>query len=481
MANKPLKTIKFPGLNDVYTIPQPDASLTDNNKYAPAGVVGTELDELDAKIDEIGELTEDVKVALLQCFRNVAWINEHGQDYYEALYNALYPNTGLLRIEATFTQGSTIINTETPLNNLKAYLTVTGYYNNGTAKRIRDYALSGQLVEGTSTITASVGTLTATFTVNVTSSERYEFKLSDDTLSPLVVGGISTVDGIPTISRKSWSSSTQEFIDSPRRVINVSYGVKPFNIRETSQETSEIQVSPYFPIPIPSDATEATITVTPATLSVNGTIRKYENGIFTIVEEAITEVGSISFTFEADDSLYFVGQVRDITDTEPTEVVVTFTAPVPVQYTYKLSDGDIDLTQKRGITTIDGLANIYQYVTSQTSTVEQNNSVISIDEGEQPFIERVDRTDTEYTVTTKYPIPVPADATSATITVTPATLVANGNIRKFTNGAYTIVAETQNGTGEIQFSFTADEHLYFVGQIKDADIADISEIEIVFE
>ncbi len=465
MANKPLKSIKFPGLNDVYTIPQSDASLTDNNKYAPAGVVGTELDELDAKIDEIGELTEDVKVALLQCFRNVAWINEHGQDYYEALYNALYTNTGLLRIEATFNQGSTIIHTETPLNDLKAYLTVTGYYNNGSSKRIRDYALSGQLVEGTSTITASVGTLTATFTVNVMVSDRYEYKLSDGTLAPFGIGQIMTVDGIPTINRSVTN----------RRIINIDYGVKPFNICNSASDT-DIQESIYYPIPVPSDATSATITVTPATLGLNGTIRKYENGVFTIIGEAQSASSSITFTFEADDNLYFVGQVKDITDTEPTEVVVTFTAPDP--YTYKLSDGTLSPTIKGSLTTIDGLINIVKYHVSEE---EYNHQVINIDTGEQPYLLRDYKTGETYTVSTQYPIPIPSDATSATITVTPATLELNGNIRKFTNGAYTIVAETQNGAGEIQFSFTADDHLYFVGQIKDADAAAITDIVVEFE
>ena len=58
MANKPLKSIKFPGLPDTYTI---------------EGLSG------------------NAKQALLACFQHVAWTDEHGQDYYDALESALYP------------------------------------------------------------------------------------------------------------------------------------------------------------------------------------------------------------------------------------------------------------------------------------------------------------------------------------------------------------------------------------------------------
>lgn len=37
-------------------------------------------------------LTDNVKVALLSCFRHVLWVDEHGQDYYDALSNALFPD-----------------------------------------------------------------------------------------------------------------------------------------------------------------------------------------------------------------------------------------------------------------------------------------------------------------------------------------------------------------------------------------------------
>lgn len=38
----------------------------------------------------ISGLTDEAKTALLNCFAHVAWIDEHGRDYYDALYSALY-------------------------------------------------------------------------------------------------------------------------------------------------------------------------------------------------------------------------------------------------------------------------------------------------------------------------------------------------------------------------------------------------------
>lgn len=36
-----------------------------------------------------GGLSADLKQAILDCFSKVAWIDDDGQDYYDALYNAL--------------------------------------------------------------------------------------------------------------------------------------------------------------------------------------------------------------------------------------------------------------------------------------------------------------------------------------------------------------------------------------------------------
>lgn len=76
----------------------------------------------------------------------------------------------LQSISAVFNQGSAVIYTNSSLNDLKPYLTVTARYSDSTTQTVADYTLSGTLTKGTSTITASYGGKTATF--NVTVSER---------------------------------------------------------------------------------------------------------------------------------------------------------------------------------------------------------------------------------------------------------------------------------------------------------------------
>lgn len=46
MANKPLKSIKFPGLPDTYTVPQIDNTLTHSGQAADAGIIGSVLGEI---------------------------------------------------------------------------------------------------------------------------------------------------------------------------------------------------------------------------------------------------------------------------------------------------------------------------------------------------------------------------------------------------------------------------------------------------
>lgn len=73
-------------------------------------------------------------------------------------------------VSATFTQGTAKITDEDDLDDLRPYLVVTAT-TGGTTETLAsdDYALSGTLTLGTSTITASYGGVSDTFTVTVTS------------------------------------------------------------------------------------------------------------------------------------------------------------------------------------------------------------------------------------------------------------------------------------------------------------------------
>ena len=132
--------------------------------------------DLKADLEQLEPLSEGIKAALMNVASHIGlWTDGDGQQYIQDLYDALYAETDIVYIEAVFTQGTTVIYDTTPLNDLKAYLTVTGYYNDGTSKEIRDYSLSGTLTPGSSTITVTKGSKTTTFTVIVTAFWTYEW------------------------------------------------------------------------------------------------------------------------------------------------------------------------------------------------------------------------------------------------------------------------------------------------------------------
>lgn len=128
----------------------------------------TLLGNIHLPMQPISPLTEELKQALLTIAEKVVYIDEHGQTYYDALYNALYPPATLLSISAVFNQGQNVVYDTDTLDDLKQYLTVTGSYDDGTTRTVTDYTLSGTLTAGTSTITVSWGGKTTTFSVTVT-------------------------------------------------------------------------------------------------------------------------------------------------------------------------------------------------------------------------------------------------------------------------------------------------------------------------
>lgn len=114
-------------------------------------------------------LTEEIKTALLTIAQKVAYIDEHGQSYYDALYAALYPPAVLTRISAVFVQGIATVYDTDSLESLRPYLTVTAFYDNGATQEVTNYLLFGTLTEGISTVSVIYNGKTATFNVTVIS------------------------------------------------------------------------------------------------------------------------------------------------------------------------------------------------------------------------------------------------------------------------------------------------------------------------
>ena len=119
----------------------------------------------------VGGLSNAAKTALLNCFEHVAWVDDDGQTYYDALYDALYPTP--TSITAVFTQGGHTIYDTQPLDDLRQYLVVNAVFEDGTEHTVADYTLSGTLTPGTSVITVTYDRCTTTFNVDVTENFGY--------------------------------------------------------------------------------------------------------------------------------------------------------------------------------------------------------------------------------------------------------------------------------------------------------------------
>lgn len=166
----------YSSLEDIVT----DTTLALSGVAADAKKVGDEISGIKEDLSQLegGGLTADLKAALDQLAQKVAYIDDDGQDYYDALHNALYPPANLSYITCVYTQSGTVYNTDT-LDSLKSDLVVTAHYSNGSTQTVTAYTLSGSLTVGTSTITVSYSGKTTTFTVTV-SEHTYGYIITSE-------------------------------------------------------------------------------------------------------------------------------------------------------------------------------------------------------------------------------------------------------------------------------------------------------------
>lgn len=185
-------------------------------------------------------LTEDMKQALLQIARKVAYIDDQGQTYYDDLYDAFYPPKTVVLITAVFEQGSTVIYDDTALDDLKQYLTVTAKYDDNTTAILADsaYTLSGLLEAPSSTVTVAYNGLTTTFTVDVTarptlssisavytqSGTVYDTDTLDSLKADLVVTAHYSDSSTATVAAADYTLSGT--LAEGTQTITVSYGGK---------------------------------------------------------------------------------------------------------------------------------------------------------------------------------------------------------------------------------------------------------------
>lgn len=105
-------------------------------------------------------LTDNVKQALLQIARKVAYIDAHGQDYYDDLYDALYEVTGLTLDVSSISLGTIGATSQITATTVPAGAAVT-WVSSDTSVATVVNGLVTAVGYGSATITASAGNLTA--------------------------------------------------------------------------------------------------------------------------------------------------------------------------------------------------------------------------------------------------------------------------------------------------------------------------------
>lgn len=193
-------------------------------------------------------LSDSAKVALLNCFSHVVWVDNHGQTYYDALEAALY-GRAYPRITAVFNPGLNVIYTDYSLNTLKQYLTVTYYeteQSTGTVVSSANYTLSGVLSEGDNTIQVFYNTYMTAFSVQAVDFYNiWHWSLGDGRLQKVA----ASVDAnqSDTAAYPSRVSVTDPY--ASRRTFVVSRGKAPYYVYNQTAVASA-----YYPIPMPANA-----------------------------------------------------------------------------------------------------------------------------------------------------------------------------------------------------------------------------------
>ena len=135
--------------------------------------IGTDIPEpmeawADALISAaVSGITDDIKDALLDCFAHVAWIDDQGQTYYDALEDALYPPVPVSSVTVTPSTfqissiGGTQQLTATILPS-SAQATVSWSSSDTSVATVSESGLVTSVAVGTATITATADGVTGT-------------------------------------------------------------------------------------------------------------------------------------------------------------------------------------------------------------------------------------------------------------------------------------------------------------------------------
>lgn len=219
--------------------------------------IGTDIPEpmeawADALISAaVSGITDDIKDALLDCFAHVAWIDDQGQTYYDALEDALYPPVPVSSVTVTPSTfqissiGGTQQLTATILPS-SAQATVSWSSSDTSVATVSESGLVTSVAVGTATITATADGVTGTAACTVAlptlssisavytqSGTVYNTDSLDSLKSDLVVTATYSDSSTATIPSTDYTLSGTLTVGTS--TVTVSYGGKTatFNVTVT--------------------------------------------------------------------------------------------------------------------------------------------------------------------------------------------------------------------------------------------------------
>ena len=237
-----------------------DLEYDDTETYS-SGSVGDELstlkddfDDLDDRVTALEEgssgsgLTEDIKQALLQIAEKVVYVDAHGQDYYNDLYDALYAITAIT-IDAQSIMLTSIGSTQQlTATTIPEGGSVTWASSNTSVATVSSTGLVTSTGYGSCTVTASSGSVSASCAVAVSqatltsitadyqqSGTVYDTASLDSLKSDLTVTATYSDSSTATVTEYTLSGT----LTAGTSTVTVSYGGKTttFNVTVTAAPT----------------------------------------------------------------------------------------------------------------------------------------------------------------------------------------------------------------------------------------------------
>ena len=381
----------------------------------------------------MGEISNDLKQALLQLASKVVYIDEHGQTYYNDLYNALYPKE-LISISATFNQGSNIIYDIDPLTVLNQYLTVVANYLDGTTETISssNYTLSGNLLEGVSTITVYYEGFTDTFDVNVTHMAGYYTIVNNLT-------GCTTNNSATAIQENTPYTAT----------ITASAGYTLSGATATITMGGNILTGVFSngTISIPSVTGDLVITVVASAITVSSISAVYTQSGTVYDNDALDSLkADLVVTATYSDSSTQTVPAADYT---LSGTLTAGTSTITVSYGGKTTTFDVTVAEETWSYSISDLTKLTgAFATNQSADCKMAlNRKPNPNDWRRSFAVGDGLTSVAISSTTSdsvidqqtsnyFPIRIPHGSTKVTITVTPSTQYVQGSLRNLVNGVF---------------------------------------------